>query len=749
MRKRESDVKVSVIIPVYNTKNYLKECLDSVLGQTLPAIEVVCVDDASTDGSADILAAYAARDPRVRVFTQEQNGGQALARNRGLEEAQGTYVYFLDSDDKIVPEAMEAVTEIASKNRLDGMLFNPAYEFETPELEERIKPNPFYVDEALEAQGVLTGEELFVVSEMGRYGHCQPGRYLWRTAYLKAHHIKNVPEASPHEDNEFALRAVMQAKRMMAVTGKYHVRRFREDSVMTGTDADTYIRRCRGAFIAWLEELDFIKTHTFQSMTGKEAALRYAAANRWMIRHVWQHIPEMRRQEIRFENPVYTTLFHATIHEITGEASSTPQTVPENTTQAEVVSDGMLVYGVGNHLFDMLSWHPDLAGRIERIFDKDAKKIGTTVAGVDKVVEPPSALKELPEGTQVAISAIRYYDEIEKELHALNSGIVCADIDDAYFEMPKATVATKPVSRAASKTVIRQELTERQRQRLRGRDALNRWRQRFLLDAMGCRHLFWGTRGIRATYLRRKLAPFMQAGDLFVEEDRSMRGQMVDGLPVIVPEALKDLRERFVIIVLSENYAQVRERLTDYGYVEHVDFVEGTRLLGEDEHGFIDLPCIDKAQAGMIVYGLGAHLQDMLRWHPELAGHIARVIDKDPKKVGTLVQQAGVYVESPRVLRTLPTGTEIAVSAIRYLGEITKDIHALQPGLLCRNIDDIWWEYVGAGQQPASEATLNAAPKKTVSKVETPVQKAADAKQLPPPRGHATPTVSATTKTMA
>ena len=696
MRKREGGVKVSVIIPVYNTENYLKDCLDSVLAQTLREIEVLCVDDASTDGSAKILASYAQRDPRVRVFTQEQNGGQALARNRGLEEAQGTYVYFLDSDDKIVPEAMEAVESVAEKHRLDGVLFNPSYEFETPELEACIQPNPFYVDDALAARGVMTGEELFVASEMDKYGHCQPGRYLWRKAYLKAHHIENVPDASPHEDNEFGLRAVMQAKRMMAVTGKYHIRRFREDSVMTGTDADTHIRRCRGAFIAWLEELDFIKTHVFQSMAGREAALRYAAANRWMIRHVWQKIPASRQNEIRFENPVYTTLFQATIREIVGEASgAAAQAAPDSATQAKPASNGMLVYGVGNHLFDMLSWHSDLAGRIERIFDKDAKKIGTTVAGVGKVVEPPSALKELPEGTQVAISAIRYYDEIKKELHALNSGIVCADIDDAYFEMPKNPVAAKPASQAAPKAVIRQELTERQRQRLRGRDALNRWRQRFLLDAMGCRHLFWGTCGIRATYLRRKLAPFMQAGDLFIEEDRSLRGQMVDGLPVIVPEALKDLRERFVIIVLSENYAQVRERLTDYGYVEHVDFVEGTRLLGEDEHGFIDLPCIDKAQAGMIVYGLGAHLQDMLRWHPELAGHIARVIDKDPKKVGTLVQQAGVYVESPRVLRTLPTGTEIAVSAIRYLGEITKDIHALQPGLLCRNIDEIWWEYAG------------------------------------------------------
>ena len=84
----------------------------------------------------------------------------------------------------------------------------------------------------------------------------------------------------------------------------------------------------------------------------------------------------------------------------------------------------------------------------------------------------------------------------------------------------------------------------------------------------------------------------------------------------------------------------------------------------------------------------------MLHWYPELAGKIARVIDKDPKKVGTIVDKVGVLVEPPEVLCDLPSGTEVAISAIRYLADITKDIHALQPGIICRDIDKIWQEYV-------------------------------------------------------
>ncbi len=100
--------KVSVIIPVYNAEKYLGECLDSVLGQTLKDIEVLCVDDGSTDGSARILADYAAKDARVRLF-RTARAGAAVARNRGLAEATGEYLFFCDADDWIGRRALSAM----------------------------------------------------------------------------------------------------------------------------------------------------------------------------------------------------------------------------------------------------------------------------------------------------------------------------------------------------------------------------------------------------------------------------------------------------------------------------------------------------------------------------------------------------------------------------------------------------------------------------------------------------------------
>ena len=95
----------------------------------------------------------------------------------------------------------------------------------------------------------------------------------------------------------------------------------------------------------------------------------------------------------------------------------------------------LIVYGAGEHLQDMLFWHPELMGIIRRIFDKDKTKQGEKAPGTDILVEGLEELKHLPTGTKIAVSAIRYYQEIAEELSALNPGLICQDIDDVYRRM--------------------------------------------------------------------------------------------------------------------------------------------------------------------------------------------------------------------------------------------------------------------------------------------------------------------------
>ena len=113
-----ADIKVSVIMPIYNAYDYLVPAMDSVLDQTLREIELICVDDGSTDSSYEIIKEYQKQDPRVRIIT-ETNAGPALARNNGLKRARGEYIAFLDADDFFEPTLLEELYKLAKEKDLD------------------------------------------------------------------------------------------------------------------------------------------------------------------------------------------------------------------------------------------------------------------------------------------------------------------------------------------------------------------------------------------------------------------------------------------------------------------------------------------------------------------------------------------------------------------------------------------------------------------------------------------------------
>ena len=113
-----ADVKVSVIIPIFNAADYLRPALDSVISQTLREIEIICVDDGSTDNSLEILKEYQQNDDRIRIVT-ETNAGPALARNNGIKRARGEYIAFLDDDDFYEPRFLEMLYERSKEHDLD------------------------------------------------------------------------------------------------------------------------------------------------------------------------------------------------------------------------------------------------------------------------------------------------------------------------------------------------------------------------------------------------------------------------------------------------------------------------------------------------------------------------------------------------------------------------------------------------------------------------------------------------------
>lgn len=115
--------KVSVVVPVYNVEDYLEKCLDSLIHQTLQDIEILCVDDGSTDHSNELLYIYKNRDSRIQVL-EKTNGGLSDARNYGMKFATSPYIVFVDSDDFLEPQALEKASAKLDETGADLVIFD-------------------------------------------------------------------------------------------------------------------------------------------------------------------------------------------------------------------------------------------------------------------------------------------------------------------------------------------------------------------------------------------------------------------------------------------------------------------------------------------------------------------------------------------------------------------------------------------------------------------------------------------------
>ncbi len=153
--------KVSVVVPVYNVEKYLEECLDSLINQTLSEIEIICIDDGSTDRCPEILKNYADKDDRIKIITK-QNEGQGIARNIGVKSAVGEYLIFVDSDDWLELNALELLYNKIKNDNADIIFFNvynyyeesgakDKYYYVSPYFQ-KYKDNPF---EILDAKDII------------------------------------------------------------------------------------------------------------------------------------------------------------------------------------------------------------------------------------------------------------------------------------------------------------------------------------------------------------------------------------------------------------------------------------------------------------------------------------------------------------------------------------------------------------------------------------------------------------------
>ncbi len=223
-----SSPKVSIIIPVYNTVDFVREAVESILNQTLQNLEVITVNDGSTDGTLEVLQSLAFEDSRVKVLSQK-NQGQSVARNEGIKLASGKYLYFMDSDDFLKKEALEACFEKCEANNLDFLFFDADILNKESDLYMDLNySRKNFTDETCTYYGI---EILNILVKHWAYS-ASPCLSFIRTDYFNRINLSFYPGII-HEDQLFTVMLYLQAQRVMCIHQSYFLRRFRSDSTMT------------------------------------------------------------------------------------------------------------------------------------------------------------------------------------------------------------------------------------------------------------------------------------------------------------------------------------------------------------------------------------------------------------------------------------------------------------------------------------------------------------------------------------
>lgn len=204
-------IKLSVLVPVYNVEKYLAQCIESILQQTLREIEIICIDDGSTDSSASILDNYAARDSRIKIIHKE-NTGYGDSMNHAIDMAQGEYIGIVESDDFIEKEMYEKLYIIAVEKELDFIKAN-YYEYENGE------------KKCISSYDLNIYNQVFCNNEcMNKFNNTTMAIWtgLYKTSFLKSKNIKFLPTpGASYQDISFMFKVYVSAKKGYVLNEAY------------------------------------------------------------------------------------------------------------------------------------------------------------------------------------------------------------------------------------------------------------------------------------------------------------------------------------------------------------------------------------------------------------------------------------------------------------------------------------------------------------------------------------------------
>ena len=263
---------VSVVVPMYNAEKFIRSCVDSALNQTMKNVEVIIVDDCSPDNSLNLCREIYGSNDRVKIIQQPKNTGVGAARNRGIKEASGEYIAFLDSDDEIMPEHLQKMFTAAKEHDAD-VLHNDSLRIMLP-LEDGTIPaemlahpdsiiiNRMDIRERIDDIQLLTSDLSQRLEQWKNGGlHCHVGNKLFRRSLIADNRL-SFPEAKLpggtmlSEDDLFCLQCLLTAKNYVLMPGGWYVIRFND---MSATRIATTIIKIINAVGSQLEVIKSLR----------------------------------------------------------------------------------------------------------------------------------------------------------------------------------------------------------------------------------------------------------------------------------------------------------------------------------------------------------------------------------------------------------------------------------------------------------------------------------------------------------
>ncbi len=234
MNTDKKEYGISVIIPCYNTEQYVEETLKSVLDQSFRDYEIICLNDGSTDGTLEILNRYQKLYSNIRVISSEHYG-VSYQRNIGVQCARGKYIYYVDSDDLLKENCLETLYQHSEADNLDVLYFEADSFYETKEIEEAFPQFLTLYHRHKAYDGIYDGRKLYIQMENAGDIKMQLGMQFIRRQFLLDNDIKFDMERY-FEDNLYTIQVMIKADKARCVRDNLYLRRVRANSIMTTSE---------------------------------------------------------------------------------------------------------------------------------------------------------------------------------------------------------------------------------------------------------------------------------------------------------------------------------------------------------------------------------------------------------------------------------------------------------------------------------------------------------------------------------